>query len=746
MTTHRIGWLAMLVACLLSPTTGFAAQQPSKRAMLREQFKENAWLSGPQSVQGWSVGGPTADPNARPTVGQAAATPHEVLASPSARYTIYRTEYEVDVEEEIALVKNTVQLEVFSKGLTVIPLVNADVGLKAVRLNGKPSVVSRQGPRYVLLIERPGRYRLDVECFVRVSRERERGPGSFVFATLPSPIALLDVQMADPAMEIFVEPSIKTERETTATHALATVVLPYTEQVKIHWTKAAPKVQLPSTVLEPKLYGETSTLISLGEGVARLVSQVHYSILQSEAANLKLRLPLDVAILDVKGDDLRDWKVLTDEAAQTVDVYLSRGVRGPYRLGIIYEKTIGEGSVMTQLPAISLVGVERDQGVVGIEAMTNVEIAFNRLINVTPIDVKELPPELWSQATNPILLAYKYLKHPHGVEIEVTRHREIPVLVAAADTAHYTTLMTEEGKLLTSVTFQVRNNVKQFLRLTLPQGATLLSCFVLGQPVKPAQDADGKILIPLQKSESLGETVTQFPVEIIYLGQQPRIGLMGRLTLRLPSLDIPTSQLSWSVYLPQTFNYRYLGGDVKPIRQEMPIRLFAQGGTRQQIDQADQVAVQKMAQATQYEPSYSSSLPVSAGKLIQNRWALPIKMHMPAAGPANRFSKLLVTDESPWVLIGFVRNLSEAGSAANAAVLSLLLGVIAMLARGAGAAPGHLSISRKAAMTAAVTLILCYAWLAHLAAWLVAGALAALGAGVIFTRRRPPNGELPAGS
>jgi len=35
----------------------------------------------------------------------------------------------------------------------------------------------------------------------------------------------------------------------------------------------------------------------------------------------------------------------------------------------------------------------------------------------------------------------------------------------------------------------------------------------------------GKILIPLQKSETLGETLTRFPVEVVYLEKQPKMNI-----------------------------------------------------------------------------------------------------------------------------------------------------------------------------------------------------------------------------
>ena len=111
-----------------------------------------------------------------------------------------------------------------------------------------------------------------------------------------------------------------------------------------------------------------------------------------------------------------------------------------------YERNIGEGSVVAEVPSIKAVGVERENGYFGVAARTNVELAVNKLDRVTPIDVKELPSSIWGRSANPILLAFKYLNHPFNITIDVTRHEELPVLVAAVDVANYVTLYTEEGK------------------------------------------------------------------------------------------------------------------------------------------------------------------------------------------------------------------------------------------------------------------------------------------------------------
>ena len=94
------------------------------------------------------------------------------------------------------------------------------------------------------------------------------------------------------------------------------------------------------------------------------------------------------------------------------------------------------------------------------------QIRPTELDGLTPIDVKELPAELWQAAQHPILLSYKYLKHPYRLVLDVKRHEDVPVLASTIDAAWVTTFQTKEGKLLHSALLQVKNTHKQFVELT----------------------------------------------------------------------------------------------------------------------------------------------------------------------------------------------------------------------------------------------------------------------------------------
>ena len=78
---------------------------------------------------------------------------------------------------------------------------------------------------------------------------------------------------------------------------------------------------------------------------------------------------------------------------------------------------------------------------------------------------------------------------------------EAPIaeVVTLLDQTQARTMWTRDGRQLTSVTYQVRNNRKQYLRLTMPEGAGRWSAAVGGRAVQPLPRVRQPLALPLQR-------------------------------------------------------------------------------------------------------------------------------------------------------------------------------------------------------------------------------------------------------
>jgi len=122
-----------------------------------------------------------------------------------------------------------------------------------------------------------------------------------------------------------------------------------------------------------------------------------------------------------------------------------------------------------------------------------------------------------------------------------------------------TTVVSEDGQMMTEMVLAVRNNARQYLEITLPQGATnVWSAFVGGQPVRPSR-RDGKVLLPMERSS--GDATVS--VELTYVAADKFPAVRGAVGLASPALDVPLKNARWELYLPPDYRYRKFEGTMK---------------------------------------------------------------------------------------------------------------------------------------------------------------------------------------
>jgi len=134
----------------------------------------------------------------------------------------------------------------------------------------------------------------------------------------------------------------------------------------------------------------------------------------------------------------------------------------------------------------------------------------------------------------------------------VARYTPQAVLLANVSEARYQVLISSQGKTLVQARYAVRNNQRNFLKITLPSGATLWSASLAGKAVRPGQSPDGSLLLPLDKART-GEEAPEFAIEIVYLSHGSVWNDKGQFKLALPALDLPVSRTGLLVYHPPLF-------------------------------------------------------------------------------------------------------------------------------------------------------------------------------------------------
>ncbi|MGA1863613.1 MAG: hypothetical protein ACMUHX_00975, partial [bacterium] len=214
----------------------------------------------------------------------------------------------------------------------------------------------------------------------------------------------------------------------------------------------------------------------------------------------------------------------------------------------------------------------KDIGYLGLELKSSAEVNIVKHEGLEKIAVQKLPKNLFERSLKPLIFGFKYLNHPYSLELDIQRHPKVPVTMAVIDAANAVSFFTEDGKIVHRIIYEVRNQLKQFLKIRLPEDAELWSVFVGDKPSEPAREED-LLYIPLIRSIEEGQRLRPFKVEIVYYQKTGPFTAYGQRSVSLPGMtEIMVSKILWSLYLPKDYDFLYFSGTLEKERLARGIR------------------------------------------------------------------------------------------------------------------------------------------------------------------------------
>ena len=264
----------------------------------------------------------------------------------------------------------------------------------------------------------------------------------------------------------------------------------------------------------------TETLVS-GRALVR------YDIANAPVKELRVRVPAAFKNVEITGPNIRSRK----QDGDVWRVELQSPVRGVYILTVTWDEPRTEKTRTLELAGVSADGVERETGLLAISAKAPLQVSEASAADLQRVDAGDFPD--W--AGNPddaMALAYRYVRPGYKLALDVRRFDEAEVLQALVDNAQFTSVVADDGQMMTEMSLSVRNNGRQFLEVALPAGAKVWSAFVAGQPVRPSL-RDGKLLLPIQQSGADDGAVS---VELTYVGTNTVSARPGKSWVRLAAV------------------------------------------------------------------------------------------------------------------------------------------------------------------------------------------------------------------
>jgi len=579
---------------------------------------------------------------------------------PPVDATLSRVDYDLRVVGDLATGRATLTVDVLKDGWVRVPIPSSLL-VREARLDGKlmplVSGATTKGGQLSVVLAHPGRAMLLLDIALPVGAAA--GDESISLPATASGVTRASVQLPRQGVDVKLGGGLLAEKAESNTGSTWLVYGQGNEPLTFTWRR---KLEERHVVLPLRMRGSLTQLLGLGEDSTSVYAEAGVEIIQGAAREVRIQLPDKVTVNQVSGAMVADWEIKGGELAIT----FLEPVEQSTRFVITGEtRTAREGKL--EVPLLRLLNIEREAGGVAVEVLGAGEIKDAQAQGLEEADPSDLG-EMVSSRQSPSLAAYRFRsgdpKITRALSVDVARYAQQAVLLANVEEARYQVLMSKEGKTLIQAHYAIRNNQRNFLRLTLPQGAAVWSATMAGRPVRPGQAPDGSLLLPLEKSRA-GDEAPAFVVEVVYLSRQTAWSEHGKEGLVLPALDLPVSRTGVLLYYPPFFKVTSDPGAFRTEAYESPSSAVFNPASEADKDLRVEFGRNSGAPVNTLTKSGSQTLvdnyrrETLGGKGAR---VLPISVSFPAFGPSIFLvSELTAENQSPRIELSYQHDKKDGG-------------------------------------------------------------------------------------
>ena len=483
-----------------------------------------------------------------------ASRPSKKPEPPPQAYSLKRAELKFKVDSETVLGTIQLQGDVLSKGVVKVPLSSGITILDAHQEAQKPVALELENGVQTAVFSGPADFSVTLDAALPLRIDAGRAAVS-----LPVPLAgsaTLTLTIPGEHTAANIGPGLITNRTSEGGHTTITATLVPGQPANLWW--ATRENAAPIVAREVRFLADLKTLISVGEAQLSVASLADIAVVQGDPAQFELEVPAGYEVTGVTGASLESSEVQPGVLLLKVS---SASLRN-HEFLISMERSLDAGSSKLDAPFLSFKNVQRETGEVLVEGAGTFELTATEGGALKRMDVKETNPYLRGLAHFPPQAAFRYHRQPSDIPtlaLEWVRFPDTSVLAAVAESAIVTTMVTSEGKSLTEVRLQVKNQAQPFLKVALPPGATILSADVAGEKVKPVEGPDGN-RVPMLRPGFRPKGV--YTVSFVFMHSGAPFAKKGGSELSLPPMDVPINLVEWEVFLPEQFKVKDFGGDV----------------------------------------------------------------------------------------------------------------------------------------------------------------------------------------
>ncbi len=349
------------------------------------------------------------------------------------------------------------------------------------------------------------------------------------------------------------------------------------------------RLSVARSEVTPMVTATSVTHVTVESGTMRCAITLRYNVRRAAIDTCEFSLPESVGNqIDVKSPLVR--QVRSSVAGEGMDArrVWTLKLHAP-KTGLIDHSFTLElplpDKADIQIPRPDIIGVDRARAYVVLTNQSEYIVKEKVRKNIREVPLKELPFFPVGGQVNRAATAYSARSDDWKLEFakELTTMQELTE--ASVDWAEIKISISEEGKMLSKVTYHMQNRTEQYLELEMPDGSEIWSVFVADKPVRPAvieRENRTNTLIPLVKTSSAD---LAFDVEIVYEHRLPEgFGTSGREELLGPKvIKVPVIKTLLTVHLPENHRFFLFGGNVDEIISEVSLVEKVESLVREQV-------------------------------------------------------------------------------------------------------------------------------------------------------------------
>ncbi|MFL6197260.1 MAG: carboxypeptidase regulatory-like domain-containing protein [Thermoanaerobaculia bacterium] len=441
------------------------------------------------------------------------------------------------------------------QGPVVLPVSGVPRDAEVRTAEGRTAAAVGAGKKageWLLVAPEPGRYSVRISGPAPLAD----GSGRLVLAPVAAPVSMTEVQLpADLAWSapgtVVVEDRVEGTRRIVRLTAKRGRSQTIEVRRKVDGGEAE-KLLAQCVVL---------TLVQLRPDGPRRHDVVLYDVVRGGLGSFTVDLPEGLNVESVGTDE---GDVIPAVESRRLTVQRRKQLRGAGYLVLTSTPTAG--------PELNVEPVKPEVGV---------RARYLALSSAVAADARPLPADSWARVDLDDLpanlrealggldlaAAWRLTGVTTGVRMAVSLLPAAPSLPALVSLRETTTLMTVDGTLLHRDRFVLRPGaLGTALDLTLPPGATLWSAKVDDVPVRPLVRGGGTISVPLGFDAGKDSVV-----EVVAVLEKAVPTGRSELALTLPRMAVPVQEHRWRLLLPDTAQYRFRSGDLRPAQENVRI-------------------------------------------------------------------------------------------------------------------------------------------------------------------------------